>query len=93
MLARRRELEGRVQNALVAQQNAKDETLFLRGALEDLEWAEMDWMGNVDGPSSRFLEPPLVAAMQQYQFNMELKETDEPDSGPDDQPPQCPGGC
>ena len=93
-LARRRELEGRVQQALVAQQNAKDETLFLRGALEDLEWVEMDWMGNVDGPSSRFLEPPLVAAMQQYNFNMTPVETsDEPDPRPDDQPPECSGGC
>ena len=94
MLARRRELEGRVNAALVAQQQAKDETLFLRGALEDLEWAEMDWMGNVDGPSSRFLEPPMVAAMQQYQFNMTAVETsDEPDPRPDDKPPECTGGC
>ena len=82
MMARRRELEARVNNALQAQQQAKDETLFLRGALEDLEWAEMDWMGNVDGPSSRFTEPPIVAAMQQYQFNMtELDNKDEPESG------------
>ena len=70
MLARRRELEARVNAALVAQQQAKDETLYLRGALEDLEWAEMDWMGNVDSPSSCFLEPPLVAAMQQLQLNL-----------------------
>ena len=79
-LARRRELEARVNNALAAQQQAKDESLFLRGALEDLEWAEMEWTGNVDGPSSRFLEPPIVAAMQQYQFNMtELETKDEPE--------------
>ena len=78
MLARRRELEGRVQQALAAQQQAKDESLFLRGALEDLEWAEMDWMGNVDGPSSRFLEPPMVGAMQQYNFTLTEKEN-EPD--------------
>lgn len=69
-LARRRELEARVQNALLAQQQAKDETLYLRGALEDLEWAEMDWLGNVDGPSSCFLEPPLATGMQQFQLNM-----------------------
>ena len=87
MLARRRELEARVNNALQAQQNAKDETLFLRGALEDLEWAEMDWMGNIDSPSSRFLEPPIVAAMQQYQFNMTPVETDESGSGSDSQAP------
>ena len=72
MLSRRRELEARVNAALQAQVQAKDETLFLRGALEDLEWAEMEWVGNVDGPSSCFLEPPIVAAMQQYQFNMKL---------------------
>lgn len=70
ILARRRELEGRVNAALQAQQNAKDETLYLRGALEDLDWAEMDWTGNVDGPSSCFLEPPMVGAMQQIHFNM-----------------------
>jgi hypothetical protein len=75
-LARKRELENRVAIALQTQQNAKDETLFLRGALEDLEWAEMDWLGNVDGPSSRFLEPPLVAAMQQFQLNMVERENE-----------------
>lgn len=68
--ARRRELEARVANALAAQQQAKDETLFLRGALEDMEWNEMDWMGNVDGPSSRFLEPPNAIAFQQFQINL-----------------------
>jgi len=87
MLARRRELEARVQQALAAQQQAKDESLFLRGALEDLEWAEMDWMGNIDGPSSRFLEPPLVAAMQQYQFNM-TEYPNEPGTGSDPQSPE-----
>ena len=76
-LSRRRELEARVQNALQAQQMAKDETLFLRGALEDLEWAEMDWLGNVDAPGNRFLEPPLVQAMQQFVFNM-TEHCDEP---------------
>lgn len=70
ILSRRRELEARVNQQLQVQQQAKDETLFLRGALEDLDWAEMDWFGNVDGPSSCFLEPPLVTAMQQLQFNM-----------------------
>ena len=81
-MARRRELEARVNAALQAQQQAKDETLFLRGALEDLDWAEMDWLGNVDGPSSRFLEPPIVAAMQQFQFNLtEVPEVNEPESG------------
>lgn len=87
-LARRRELEARVQGAIEAQQRAKDESLFLRGALEDLEWAEMDWLGNVDGPSSRFLEPPIVQAMQQFQFNMTpLENTDEPDTGRDTRSP------
>lgn len=87
VMARRRELEGRVNAALQAQQNAKDETLYLRGALEDLEWAEMDWMGNVDGPSNCFLEPPMVAAMQQYQFNMTEVSDDESgrDTGPSDE--------
>jgi len=79
ILARRRELEGRVNQALQVQQNAKDETLYLRGALEDLEWAEMDWMGNVDGPSDRFLEPPMVAAMQQYKFEMAEVKDPEPE--------------
>ena len=81
LLSRRRELEARVNDALARQQQAKDESLFLRGALEDLEWAEMDWFGNVDGPSSRFTEPPIVAAMQQYQFNMTpVEDKDEPES-------------
>lgn len=83
-LSRRRELEGRVNDALARQQQAKDESLFLRGALEDLEWAEMEWVGNVDGPSSRFVEPPIVAAMQQYNFNMvPVEQNDEPESGRD----------
>lgn len=68
--ARRQELEGRVQQALDAQQRAKDEAMFLRGALEDLEWAEMDWLGNIDGPSSRFLEPPQAHALDHIQIHM-----------------------
>lgn len=80
ILARRRELEGRVNAALQAQQQAKDETLYLRGALEDLEWAEMDWTGNVDGPSNCFLEPPTASAMQQFVLNMtEIEDKEEPD--------------
>lgn len=80
MMARRRELEARVQSSLQAQQSAKDETLFLRGALEDLEWAEMDWMGNIDSPSSRFLSPPDAQALQQFTLNMQMLESD--DDGP-----------
>ena len=76
-MARRRELEARVQAALQTQQNAKDETLYLRGALEDLEWAEMDWLGNVDGPSSRFTEPPIAQCLQQFTLNMQLTEDGE----------------
>lgn len=71
-MARRRELEARVNAALQAQQQAKDETLYLRGALEDLDWAEMDWLGNVDGPSSRFTSPPDATCLQQWQFNLQM---------------------
>lgn len=81
-LARRRELEGRVNQKLAEQQQAKDEVLYLRGALEDLEWVEMDWIGNVDGPSSRFLEPPIVQAMQQ--FSIQMTEVNAPDEPADD---------
>jgi hypothetical protein len=77
-LARRRELESRLAECLQGQAQAKDTSLFLRGALEDLEWAEMDWLGNVDGPSNGFLSPPIVAAMQQYNFTM----TPEPEQDP-----------
>jgi hypothetical protein len=58
ILARRRELEQRIANALATAQNAKDESVFLRGALEDLDWAEMDWFGSVDSTSSLFVQPP-----------------------------------
>lgn len=69
-MSRRRELEARVNEALARQQAAKDETLFLRGALEDLAWSEMDWLGNIDGPSNRFLEPPPATAFQTFNIVM-----------------------
>ena len=72
MMARRRELEGRVAAALQKQQEAKDESLYLRGALEDLEWNEMDWVGNIDGPSSRFLSPPPATALQQFNIDLHM---------------------
>lgn len=63
MTARRRELEHRLNVALQTQANAKDESVFLRGALDDLGWVEGTWTGNVDGMSSRFVEPPFVPAL------------------------------
>ena len=87
-LSRRRELESRVNQALAAQQQAKDESLYLRGALEDLEWAEMDWLGNVDGPSSRFLEPPYATAFQTtFQLNMDMAQ---PASESNEEPTEAP---
>jgi hypothetical protein len=74
--ARRRELESRVAAALQAQQQAKDETLFLRGALDDLTWAENTWHGNVDGMGSKFIEPPNVPALQQFNLNMNVNDAD-----------------
>lgn len=72
ILARRRELEGRIAAALQTQQNAKDETVFLRGALDDLTWCEQTWHGNVDGMGSRFVEPPTVPALRQFNLNMNV---------------------
>lgn len=63
--ARRRELEGRIAAALDAMTRAKDEATFLRGALEDLTWTEMEWTGNIDSVSDRFVEPPPVNALKQ----------------------------
>lgn len=76
IMARRRELEGRIAAALQTQQNAKDETLFLRGALDDLTWAEQTWHGNVDGMGSRFTEPPSVPALRQFNLNMNVSDAD-----------------
>ena len=71
-MARRRELEARVNDALARQQAAKDETLFLRGALEDLNWCEHDWFGNIDGPSNRFLSPPPATAFQNFNIDFHI---------------------
>lgn len=71
-MARRRELEGRINDAIRKQQEAKDESLFLRGALEDMEWSEMDWAGNVDSPSSRFLSPPDATALRSVNVDFHL---------------------
>lgn len=83
IMARRRELEGRVQQALAKQQEAKDESLYLRGALEDLEWNEMDWMGNVDSPSSRFLSPPPATALQTFNIDLHMVEPEKSDDDGD----------
>lgn len=88
IMARRRELEARVNAALIAQQQAKDETLYLRGALEDLDWLEMDWTGNIDSPSDRFLSPPVATGLQTFQFNLQGVDFDglARDSGETDKP-------
>lgn len=87
-MARRRELEARVNASLVAQQQAKDETLYLRGALEDLDWAEMDWFGNVDSPSNRFLSPPPALALQTFQLNFASSAALDALVDPPQQPPR-----
>lgn len=81
--ARRRELEARVVTALATQQSAKDETVFLRGALEDLEWVEMEWFGNVDGPSSHFVEPPMALALVSTVFGGVTSPAADEDHGPE----------
>lgn len=50
LMARRRELQGRVQQAQAREQAAHDESLFLSGALEDMAYQEQWlWGGTVDG--------------------------------------------
>lgn len=63
IMARRRELQARVATAQQQQHNAEREILFLQGALDDLEWCEMTWTGNVDGVGSSFVEPPHAAML------------------------------
>lgn len=75
-MARRRELQQRIDDAIARQQSAKDESLFLRGALEDLTWSEHDWSGNIDSPSNRFLSPPPATALQT--FHIDLHEVPQP---------------
>lgn len=77
IMARRRELEMRVQAAQEAQQKALHEALFLRGALDDLKWAEDTWTGNIDAPGNRFVEPPLIAALTELR-----PQQDESQDGP-----------
>lgn len=70
MMARRRELQQRIDDAISRQQQAKDESTFLRGALEDLNWSEHDWAGNIDSPSNRFLSPPPATALQTFHIDL-----------------------
>ena len=89
IMARRRELEARINDALARQAAAKDESVFLRGAMDDLEWAEMDWFGNVDSTSSLFTSPPVAtvfndigATSMQYVPPVKF-DADEPDPAPE----------
>ena len=63
ILARRRELQGRLQNAQMQQANSNNEVLFLQGALDDLNWNENTWTGDLDSSGKKFIEPPLVPAL------------------------------
>lgn len=59
--ARRRELQQRLASAQNQAEQFRTETMFLQGALDDLNWAENTWTG--DTVSRTYVEPPLVPAL------------------------------
>ena len=63
ILARRRELQMRLQNAQAQVANSNNEAHFLQGALDDLLWNENTWTGDLDTRGRKFVEPPLVPAL------------------------------
>lgn len=62
-LARKRELEARIQNVVIAGQNAQREADHLRGALDQLEYNMKTWVGN---PFHLSLDLHGVVAPQQF---------------------------
>lgn len=59
--SRRRELQGRLAEAQAAAKAKADEALFIAGALDDLNWSQMTWMGNVKTGERNYLEPHMLA--------------------------------
>lgn len=66
IMARRRELQMRVADAQAQIDNKSRELMFLQGALDDLNWVENTWTGDVHGVSRRYIEPPLVPVLEAF---------------------------
>jgi hypothetical protein len=66
IMARRRELQVRVADAQAQIDNKSRELMFLQGAMDDLNWNENTWTGDVHGINRRYVEPPLVPALEGF---------------------------
>ncbi len=64
MTMRRRELEERMNDAQLRLEAAQKELLFLQGAIDDLNWHQNTWIGDVGSITREFTEPPLVPVLQ-----------------------------
>lgn len=62
LLARKRELEARLNQRQAEAQAAQNETIFLRGALDDMNYIDSTWTTRARGERA-FCEPPLVPAL------------------------------
>jgi hypothetical protein len=63
MLARQRELQQRIAGVQAEYNQKYHELTFLQGAIDDLNWNQQTWAGNVDTIGKKFVEPPLVPAL------------------------------
>ena len=55
--ARARELQARLNDAEIRANQAKEEVMFLKGAVDDLKWSQTTWSGNVASRHSKFVSP------------------------------------
>lgn len=55
--ARTRELQARLSSAQQRIQQASEEATFLKGAIDDLNWAQMTWVGNMPARQSTYVSP------------------------------------
>jgi hypothetical protein len=70
MLARQRELQQRLAGVQAEYNQKYHELTFLQGAIDDLNWNQQTWAGNVDTSGKRYTEPPLVPVLEEVAYKM-----------------------
>lgn len=63
---RARELSNRLIAAQQRREQAMQEETFLKGAIDDLNWAQQTWSGNMAARSNKFVSPVLGSVLNEH---------------------------
>ena len=84
-LARERELKERLARVDLQLKQAELEKVFVQGAIDDLQWNQQTWFGNIDTMGRGYIEPPVVPAIAPV---VTISQSDLSDQKVNDEPPR-----